>query len=126
MRGILRLHHPVDDLDRLAQHFPILRAEAAGPPAGAAGSLRYVRRSSKGGAARPVRPAPEPIPVNTVTVMGVGTLLWFIAFCVLLVLLLVRGRAAEAGHSEWRWITLAGWLLGLTGMYLSHRQRRPR
>jgi len=90
----------------------------------AAGSLRYVHRSSKGRAARPVRPAPEPVPVNTVTVMGIGTLLWFIAFCVLLVLLLVRGRAAEAGHSEWRWITLAGWLLGLTGMYLSHRQRR--
>jgi Protein of unknown function (DUF2530) len=82
------------------------------------------RRSSRGGTARPLRPAPEPVPVNTVLVMGFGTVLWFIAFCVLMVLLLVRGRAAEADHSEWRWVTLAGWLLGLTGMYLSHLQRR--
>jgi hypothetical protein len=59
-----------------------------------------------------------------VLVMGIGTALWFVAFCVLMVLLLVRGRAAEAGHSQWRWVTLAGWLLGLTGMYLSHRQHR--
>ena len=61
--------------------------------------------------------------------MGIGAALWFAAFCVLMVLLAVRGRAAEAGHSLWRWTTLAGWLLGLTGMYLSHlqqRQRRPR
>ena len=83
------------------------------------------RRSSHGGKARPLQPAPEPVPVNTVLVMGIGTVLWFAVFCVLMVLLLVRGRAAEAGHSQWRWVTLAGWLLGLTGMYLSHRQRRP-
>jgi hypothetical protein len=59
-----------------------------------------------------------------VLVMGIGTVLWFAAFCVLMVLLLVRGRVAEAGHSQWRWVTLAGWLLGLTGMYLAQRQRR--
>ena len=85
-----------------------------------------MRRPSKapGRAARPVRPAPEPLSVNALTTLGIGTALWFAAFCVLLVLLLVRGRDAEAAHSQWLWTTLAGWLLGLLGIYLTHRQRR--
>ncbi|HSV65183.1 MAG TPA: DUF2530 domain-containing protein [Mycobacteriales bacterium] len=74
----------------------------------------------------PDRPAPEPLEVNAVTVVVVGTVLWFIAFCVLVVLLLVRGRAAEAAHAQWLWTTLAGWLLGLLGIYLSARANRRR
>lgn len=93
---------------------------------GLAGSLPYVPRSPKAPGRRALRPAPEPVAVNTVTAMGIGTALWFVAFCVLLVLLAVRGRAAEAGHSEWRWITLSGWLLGLLGIYVAHLQQRGR
>jgi hypothetical protein len=68
--------------------------------------------------------------VNTITALTIGTVLWFAAFCVLLVLRLVRGHGAEAAHSEWLWTALAGWLLGLLGIsiaWLQHRARtRPR
>ena len=73
-----------------------------------------------------MRPPPEPVPVNTVTAMGVGAAVWFVAFCGLVVLRLVRGGDAEAGHVQWLWTTLAGWLLGVIGMYVAHRQRRAR
>jgi len=64
--------------------------------------------------------------VNTATALGIGTALWFVAFCVLLVLRLARGADAEAAHSEWLWTTLAGWLMGLLGIYVAHLQRRAR
>jgi hypothetical protein len=66
------------------------------------------------------------VPVNTVTAMGIGAAVWFVAFCVLLVLLVVRGPAAEAAHRQWLWTTLAGWLLGLVGMVVARWQRHSR
>lgn len=76
-------------------------------------------------AAAPARPAPEPLDVNAFTVVAIGTALWFVGFCVLLVLRLVNGAAAGAAVREWLWTTLAGWLLGLLGLFLTRRHRRP-
>jgi Protein of unknown function (DUF2530) len=75
------------------------------------------------GAARPVV---EPVRVRTVTVLGIGTAVWFVAFIVLTVLVLAKGWQPGTRRSDWFWIALAGWLLGLLGMYIAHLQQRPR
>jgi hypothetical protein len=68
----------------------------------------------------------EPVRVNTVTVLGFGTALWFLFFCVLAVLVLAQGWQPGTRRSDWLWTALAGWLLGLLGMYIAHLQTRPR
>lgn len=75
-------------------------------------------------AAVPPRPPPEPLEVNAVLVVAIGVALWFGGLCVLLVLRLARGAAAETGHREWLWTSLAGWLLGMLGLYLTWRRQR--
>lgn len=66
---------------------------------------------------RPWRPAPEPLDVDSTTVILVGTALWFVAFVVLLVV--------DVGDDRrWLWACLAGFVLGLLGLALSLRQRR--
>jgi hypothetical protein len=87
------------------------------------GSLRYVPRVPK--AAVPARPAPEPLDVDAFTVVAIGTALWFVAFCVLLVLRVTDGAAAGAAVREWLWTTLAGWLLGLLGLFVTRHHRHP-
>lgn len=74
-----------------------------------AGSLPYVRR--------PARPSPPPLDVDSVRVIGGVTLLWFVAFCVLLGLPGVVGRI-------WLWTCLAGWVLGLIGLLITRVQQR--
>jgi hypothetical protein len=76
--------------------------------------------------ARPAKPVLEPLRVRTVTVLGFGTVLWFLFFCVLVVLVLVQGWQPGTHRSDWLWTALAGWLLGLLGMYVAHVQQRPR
>jgi hypothetical protein len=88
--------------------------------AAAPGSLRGVTDTPG------VRPVLEPLRVRTVTVLGIGTALWFGFFCVLLVLVLVQGWQPGTNRSDWFWTALAGWLLGLLGMYVAHVQQRPR
>ncbi|MBI1758628.1 MAG: DUF2530 domain-containing protein [Actinobacteria bacterium] len=68
-------------------------------------------------------PTPEPLQVNAVRVVLIGTVAWFLAFGVLVALLLVRGPAAEAGHRSWLWTSLAGWTLGLLGIFMAARAR---
>ena len=65
-------------------------------------------------------PAPPPLEANTVRLVLVGTALWFVAF---LVLLPMRGRLTDDGHSIWLWTCLAGWVLGLIGLPLAMRAR---
>ncbi|MDQ3463248.1 MAG: DUF2530 domain-containing protein [Actinomycetota bacterium] len=72
---------------------------------------------------RPLRPAPEPLDVNATTVIVAGIAAWFIAF---VVLLLFAGRLADAGQLVWLWTALAGWLLGLLGLWIAGRQQRRR
>lgn len=64
---------------------------------------------------RPSRPSPEPLQVDAGRVVAAGAVLWFVAFCVLLVV---------GGHRLWLWTTLAGWVLGLIGLVLARLQRR--
>lgn len=72
---------------------------------------------------RPRRPAPEPLDVDVVSVVILGTVTWFVAFVVLLPF---RGRLADAGHGDWWWTTLAGWVLGIVGILVSRAQRAAR
>lgn len=72
---------------------------------------------------RPLRPAPEPLDVNATTVITAGTAVWFVAF---IVLLFFTGQLADAGHLVWLWTALAGWLLGLLGLWIAVRQQRRR
>jgi hypothetical protein len=43
-----------------------------------------------------------------------------------LVLLLLRDRLADAGHTNWLWICLAGFLLGLPGLAVMLRHDADR
>lgn len=58
-----------------------------------------------------------------VSVLILGTAIWFVAF---LVLLPFRGRLDGAGHGDWVWIGLAGWTLGLVGIVVARAQRAAR
>lgn len=69
---------------------------------------------------RPQKATPAPLDVDVVSVIAVGTALWFVAFVVMLPL---HGRFDDAGHKGWLWVTLAGWVLGLLGIVVSRAQR---
>ncbi|MEZ5115934.1 MAG: DUF2530 domain-containing protein [Candidatus Nanopelagicales bacterium] len=62
----------------------------------------------------------EPLDVDGVGAIAVGTVLWSVAFVVLLVL---RDRLAEAGTEWWLWVCAAGALLGLPGLWIVTRRR---
>jgi hypothetical protein len=68
----------------------------------------------------PLRPAPEPLDVDAFRVIVAGTVVWLVAF---LVLLPFRARLADHGHEMWLWTCLAGFGLGLIGFPLTLRQR---
>ncbi|CAN5122139.1 hypothetical protein BH20ACT5_BH20ACT5_09420 [soil metagenome] len=68
----------------------------------------------------PLRPPPEPLEVNAVTVIAVGTAGWFLAF---VVLLFFAGRLAADDQLVWLWTALSGWLLGLLGLWIALRQQ---
>lgn len=71
---------------------------------------------------RPARPSPAPLDVDSTTVIVAGTVLWFVA----LVVLLFFGDRLVGGDDRWLWTCLTGGVLGLLGLALSIRQRRPR
>ena len=65
---------------------------------------------------------PPPLPARWVDawpLVGLGTALWFLAFCGLLIAHLGFGAPA----TEWLWTTLAGWLLGFAGFAVMRWQR---
>jgi Protein of unknown function (DUF2530) len=62
-----------------------------------------------------IRPPPEPLDVDAVRVIVVGTALWFAAF---LALLPFHDRLAADGHMLWLWTCVAGTGLGLVGLAL--------
>jgi hypothetical protein len=64
---------------------------------------------------------PPPAPVNSRLVVTIGTILWFVAFVVLLPF---YGWLGEHGHRVWLWTCLAGWVLGLLGLALMSRHRK--
>ncbi len=69
----------------------------------------------------PRRPPPQPLPVDTVRVVAVGTALWGLALVAALVAL---PWLRSHDRLWWLWTALAGVLLGLLGLSVTVRQRR--
>ncbi len=65
----------------------------------------------------------DPLDLDGVRTMQVGTVLWAIG---IVVLLAVRHRLAEHGHEWWVWTAVAGFGLGLVGWEHTTRRRRKR
>lgn len=64
-------------------------------------------------------PAPEPMEVNDVLIVTVGTVLFAIAFVVMLPF---HTSLEHAGHGRWVWIALAGALVGMIGIVYCRRR----
>lgn len=64
-------------------------------------------------------PSLPPRLADPVPVVLVGTALWFLAFCALLVARWVFG----GGSLVWTWTCLTGWVLGLIGCLIIRWQR---
>jgi hypothetical protein len=70
----------------------------------------------------PRRPAPPPLPERLTALpplVYAATAIWFLAFCVLLIL----RYAADVGPPIWMWTSLAGTILGLIGSFVMWWQR---
>ncbi len=65
----------------------------------------------------------EPLDVDGVRTVEVGTAVFFVAFVALLPF---YGRLSDDGHSWWLWTCLAGVGLGLLGLEYCRRRRRFR
>jgi hypothetical protein len=65
----------------------------------------------------------EPLDVDGVRTIEVGTALWLVAFVALLPF---YGRLQDAGRGWWLWTCLAGFGLGLSGLEYCRRRRRAR
>ena len=65
----------------------------------------------------------EPLDVDGVRTVEVGTVLWLIGFVGLLPF---YGALAESGRTWWLWTCLAGFSLGLFGLDHTRRRRRAR
>ena len=65
----------------------------------------------------------EPLDVDGVRTVEVGTALWFVAF---LGLLPFYGRLDDSGRTWWLWTCMAGVGLGLIGLEYCRRKRRAR
>jgi LPXTG-motif cell wall-anchored protein len=68
----------------------------------------------------PRRPDPEPLEVNDVAVVTIGTVLWLVG---LALAVLFHGRLEDNGHEGWIWILVAGAGLGLLGIVYLRRRR---
>jgi hypothetical protein len=62
-----------------------------------------------------------PIEVDMFKIVVVGTVLYAIAFVVLLPF---RTSLGNAGHGRWPWVALSGVVLGLIGLVLTYRRAR--
>ncbi len=65
----------------------------------------------------------EPLDVDGVRTVEVGSALWLVAF---LALLPFYGRLEDSGRLWWLWTCLAGFGLGLCGLEYCRRRRRAR
>lgn len=64
---------------------------------------------------------PPPVQINARRIVAVGTVVWFVAFAVLL---FFCGWLGDHSHRIWLWTCLAGWVLGLMGLTIMSRHRR--
>ncbi len=65
----------------------------------------------------------EPLDVDGVRTVEIGSAVWLLAF---LALLPFYGRLSEDGRTWWLWTCLAGLGLGLLGLEYCRRRRRAR
>lgn len=64
----------------------------------------------------------EPMEVDLMMIVGIGTVLFAVAF---LILLPLHASLEHAGRGRWPWIALSGAVLGLMGLgYLRRRAQR--
>lgn len=64
----------------------------------------------------------EPMEVDLVRIVGIGTILFAMAFSILVPM---RASLEHDGHGRWPWIALSGALLGLLGLlYVRRRAQR--
>jgi hypothetical protein len=68
----------------------------------------------------PRRPPPDPVDVDAVPIVWVGTLLWAAVFVGLLPF---SGWLHRTGHLWWLWTALVGSLLGVWGLVYTRRRR---
>jgi hypothetical protein len=80
-----------------------------------------MRRKAHGPSPKPpLRTPPEPVQVDSWRVVAIGTAAWFVGFVVLLPFYDWLGRH---DHRIWLWTCLAGWILGLIGLFLVRKHR---
>jgi len=65
----------------------------------------------------------DPLDVDGVRTVTVGSILWFVAFVALLPF---YGELKDTGRTWWLWTCLAGLGLGLFGLEYAKRRRRAR
>jgi hypothetical protein len=65
----------------------------------------------------------EPLDVDGVGTVAVGTILWAVAFVLLLPF---HGRLEDSGRTWWLWTCVAGFGLGMFGVNYCRRRRRRR
>ncbi|TCJ21396.1 DUF2530 domain-containing protein [Nocardioides jejuensis] len=65
----------------------------------------------------------EPLDLDGVRTVEIGTVLWLIAF---LALLPFYGRLEESGRLWWLWACMAGFGLGLFGIEICRKRRARR
>ncbi len=65
----------------------------------------------------------EPLDIDGVRTVEVGSALWFVAF---LGMLPFYGRLQQAGHLWWLWTCLTGFGLGMIGLEFCRRRRKAR
>ncbi|TQS43232.1 DUF2530 domain-containing protein [Cryptosporangium phraense] len=74
-------------------------------------------------ARRPSRPTPQPLDVDAVSVVTIGTVLWGVGSLVLATV--ARGWLERHDDTWWIWTCVAGFLLGLVGTwFVRHRRSR--
>ncbi len=63
----------------------------------------------------------QPIEVSGITAVTLGTYVWFVAFALAL---LFNSRLTHAGHGDWKWVALAGVVLGVLGQVYTRRRAK--
>jgi hypothetical protein len=95
-------------------------ASAPDEPGAASGRRRRPERAQPGDHGQVASEGPQPVDVDGVAIVTVGTILWAIAFVALLPF---RSRLADHNVGWWLWTCLAGVLMGLWGINYCRRRR---
>jgi len=63
----------------------------------------------------------QPIEVTGITAVTLGTYVWLVA---LVVAIVFNARLVKAGHGDWKWVALAGVVLGVLGQIYTRRRAK--